>query len=272
MATGSKKLLFAFLAGLLGVGGLLSPALIAQDRSDIKAQPANASGLTAGKAVFQQNCSFCHGRDGSGASGPDLIRSTLVSHDVDGDLIGQVVHNGRLEKGMPAFQLPDDQVHQIAEFLHAQAKLASTVASRIPTEYPLEKLLVGNSEAGKSYFNGAGKCAQCHSSAGDFAHIASKYKPLELQSRIAFPYGAKPTASVTDSSGHRFTGDVVYSDEFLITVQCSDGTLRTWNRQTANRGAAKIEIHDPLAAHVALLTQYTDADIHNLFAYLETLK
>ncbi len=184
----------------------------------------------AGKAIFQQNCSFCHGRDGRGASGPDLIRSNLVSHDVNGDLIGQVVHNGRPEKGMPAFQLPDSQIQQIAEFLHEQAKLASTVAKRIPTEYPLEKLLVGNADAGKEYFNGAGKCAQCHSPAGDLAHIASKYKPFELQSRIVFPSGVNPTASVTDSSGHRFTGEVVYSDEFLVTVRSSDGTPRTWNR------------------------------------------
>ena len=267
-----RKTILLLLAGLLSVGCLHAQDAAAHDGSDVKAQPESASGVMAGNAVFQQNCSFCHGRDGRGANGPDLIRSTLVSHDVNGDLIGQVVHNGRPEKGMPAFQLPDPQIQQIAEFLHAQAELASTVARRIPTEYPLAKLLVGNADAGRAYFTGAGKCVQCHSPTGDLAHIASKYKPLELQSRIAFPYGAASTASVIDSSGHRFTGDVAYSDEFLITVQCSDGTLRTWNRQPANGRATKIEIHDPLAAHVALLPQYTDANIHNLFAYLETLK
>lgn len=257
-----RKTILLLVAGLLGIG-----CLHAQDRSDVKAQPGDASGVTTGKAIFQQNCSFCHGRDGRGASGPDLIRSTLVSHDVNGDLIGQVVHNGRPQKGMPAFQLTDSQIQQIAAFLHQQAKLASTVADRILNEYPLKKLLVGNAAAGKDYFNGTGKCAQCHSPADDLAHIASKYKPFELQSRIVFPSGVQPTAAVIDSSGHRFTGEVVYSDEFLVTVRSSDGTLRTWNRKNA-----KIEIHDPLAAHVALLTQYTDADIHNLFAYLETLK
>jgi cytochrome c oxidase cbb3-type subunit 3 len=241
--------------------------LLAQDPDDRQAQPAMSPAAIAGELVFQQNCGFCHGPDGRGANGPDLIRSTTLSHDVNGNLLGEVIRNGRPDKGMPAFQLPDEQVHQITEFLHAQLKLASTVASRAPTEYPLEKLLVGNADAGKAYFNGAGKCAQCHSVTGDLAHIASKYKPLELQSRIVFPSGPSPTATVTDAAGHTFKGEQVYIDEFLITLKLNDDTQRTWNRRNV-----KVEVHDPLAAHIALLTQYSDKDIHDLFAYLETLK
>ena len=240
--------------------------LFAQDRhEDASAAQADAE-AAAGQAIFQQNCSFCHGRDARGASGPDLLRSTLVNHDVGGDLIGQVIHNGRVEKGMPAFQLSDGQARQIAAYLHQQLKLASTVASRVPSDYPLGQLLVGNAEAGKAYFYGPGKCTQCHSPTGDLAHIAPKYKPLELQSRIVFPEGAKSTGVVIDSSGRQHSGEVLYADEFFITLM-SDGEPRTWNRSLV-----KVNIHDPLAAHVALLTQYTDKDIHDLFAYLESLQ
>jgi cytochrome c oxidase cbb3-type subunit 3 len=238
--------------------------LLAQDRPEAATQATGAA--EAGKAVYAQNCSFCHGQDARGASGPDLIRSTLVSHDVNGDLIGQVVHNGRADKGMPAFQLPDAQVQQIAAFLHLQAKLASTVASRVPNDYPLAQLLVGNAAAGKEYFNGAGGCAKCHSPTGDLAHIAGKYKPLELQSRIVFPSGAKDTATVTEKDGRSFTGDLVYADEFYVTLE-NQGVRRTWARDSA-----KVTIHDPLEAHVSLLTKYTDKDIHDVFAYLETLQ
>jgi len=238
----------------------------AQDPDDA-AQAAGNSPAAAGQATFRQNCGFCHGQDARGASGPDLIRSTLVNHDVNGNLIGQVVHNGRPEKGMPAFQLPDAQIQQIADFLHAQSKLASSISQRVPTEYPLEKLLVGNADAGKDYFNGAGHCATCHSPAKDLAHIASKYKPLELQSRIVYPYGANPVATVTTAAGRQFKGEQIYGDEFLITLRLNDGTQRTWIRR-GNR----IEVQDPLATHVALLSQYTDQEIHDLFAYLETLK
>ena len=240
---------------------------VGQDADDIRQQQANNASTSAGKALFQQNCGFCHGPDGRGASGPDLIRSTLVSHDLNGNLIGDVVRNGRPQKGMPAFPFSDVQIHQIADFLHSEAKLAATVAGRRPTEYPIEKLLVGNADAGKAYFNGAGHCAGCHSPAGDLAHIASKYKPIDLQGRIVFPSGVSPRVTVIDDSGQKFEGEQVYSDEFLISLRDAGGWTRTWNRTRI-----KVELHDPLAAHVALLATYTDKNIHDLFAYLETLK
>ncbi len=180
--------------------------LLAQEPDDVARQQQENAAVAAGKAQFSQTCGFCHGLDGRGASGPDLIRSTLVSHDVNGNLIGPVVHNGRPDKGMPAFPLSDAQIRDIAAFLHSQAKSAASVAQRIPSEYPLSKLLVGNAAAGKAYFEGPGRCASCHSVTGDLEHIATKYKPFDLQTRIAFPSGAKPNATVTDAAGRDLHG------------------------------------------------------------------
>ena len=241
---------------------------MAQDPDDLaRQQQANSPAVVAGKAAFQQTCGFCHGRDARGASGPDLLRSSIVSHDVDGNLIGQVVHNGRPERGMPAFQLPDSEIKEIAAFLHEQASVAASVAREIPSEYPLQKLLVGNADAGKTYFNGEGHCASCHSVTGDLAHIASKYKPFDLQTRITFPSGMKPDVTVTDASGKTFHGEEIYSDEFSVTLRDKSGWTHSWKRD-----AAKIEEHDPLAAHEKLLQTYSDQNLHDLFAYLETLK
>ncbi|MBV9155494.1 MAG: c-type cytochrome [Acidobacteriaceae bacterium] len=255
------------LAGLLVAFALFCGGhnLLAQDADDIRQQQANAASTSAGKTLFQQNCGFCHGPDARGASGPDLIRSTLVSHDENGKLIGPVVRSGRPEKGMPAFPFSDAQILQIADFLHSEAKIASTIASRVPTEYPLEKLLVGNADAGKAFF--ASNCVQCHSPIGDLAHVASKYKPIDLQSRIAFPSGRAPTVTVTDSAGRKFTGDQAYSDEFVISLRDRNGWIQSWNRNRVD-----VKVNDPLAAHVKLLTIYTDKNVHDLFAYLETLK
>lgn len=237
-----------------------------QDPDSIRRQQAIAAGSTAGKREFQQLCAFCHGADGRGATGPDLIRSSLVNHDENGNLIGPVVRSGRPEKGMPAFQLSDLQIRQLADFLHAEAHLASSVTQR-EFEYPLDKLLIGSAAAGRAYFNGAGQCTQCHSPAGDLAHIGSKYKPIDLQTRIAFPSGTLPNVTVTDSSGKTFTGAQVYADEFTISLRDGSGWVHEWNRNKV-----KAEINDRLAAHVALLNKYTDKDIHDLLAYLETLK
>lgn len=220
----------------------------------------------AGKAEFQKTCGFCHGPNGRGASGPDLIHSTLVSHDVDGNLIGQVVHNGRPEKGMPAFPNETDvQIRAIAAFLHNQAHLAATAYARGPGDYPISKLLVGNATEGKRYFEA--KCVACHSVNRDLAHIATKYKPIDLQSRIAYPAGLKPTVTVRDRSGETTSGTEAYSDEFVVTLRDKNNRLRTFDR-----AHHQIDVKDPLAEHLELLRHYSDDDLHNLFAYLETLK
>ena len=246
---------------------LLVKVALAQDPDDVRVQQANSADVAAGKMQFQQTCGFCHGPDGRGASGPDLIRSSLVSHDVDGNLIAPVVHNGRPDKGMPAFQLPDAEIRNIAAFLHAQAKMAASVSQRIPSEYPMEKLLVGSADAGKHYFNDAGHCTACHSATGDLAHVASKYKPFDLQTRIAFPSGVKPSVTVKDSSGLMFSGEQIYSDEFFVSLRDKNNQVHTWKKSlvTANT-------HDPLAEHEKLLKTYSEANLHDLFAYLETLK
>lgn len=241
--------------------------LCAQDRDDVRAQRATSANVEAGRTQFRQTCGFCHGPDARGASGPDLIRSPLVNRDVDGNLIGSVIRNGRPEKGMPAFHLSDAEIRNIADFLHAESKVAASVARRIPTEYPLEKLLVGNANDGKEFFNGTGHCNQCHSPDRDLAHIASKYKPFDLQTRIAFPSGAVPRVKVTDNSGKTFAGEQVYADEFLISLRDKDRVVHTFQRDRV-----KVEIDNPLAAHERLLHTYTDKNIHDLFAYLETLK
>jgi cytochrome c oxidase cbb3-type subunit 3 len=142
---------------------------------------------------------------------------------------------------------------------------AESVAQHIPSQYPLAKLLVGNAADGKTYFEK--HCASCHSPQGDLAHIATKYTPFDLQARIAFPSGKQPELTVKDQSGHVFTGEQVYADAFYITLRDSAGWLHTWPRNNVD-----VTVRDPLVAHEALLQQYTDKDVHDLFAFLETLK
>jgi cytochrome c oxidase cbb3-type subunit 3 len=243
----------------------LVPFLLWAQSPDAAQAQEMSTAISAGKRIFQQNCGFCHGPDARGASGPDLLRSALVNRDSNGDLIGPVVRNGRPDKGMPAFQLPDTDIKNIAEFLHNAIKTAASVAQRIPSEYPLQKLLVGNAGQGKTYFET--HCTQCHSPSGDLAHIATKYKPFDLQTRIVFPSGLKPTLTVRDKSGTVFRGEQVYADEFVVTLRDKNGSLHTWPRKNVH-----VDVSDPLAAHERLLETYTDKDIHDVFAYLETLK
>jgi cytochrome c oxidase cbb3-type subunit III len=190
-----------------------------------------------------------------------------VRHDKNSDLIGPVVTNGRPEKGMPAFPLDSSQVSDLVAFLQAQLDIFDmhTRFGPYPNDIPAERLATGSVEAGKAYFDA--HCSSCHSATGDLAGIAKKYNPPDLEVRFLYPSGVPSTAVVTDKSGKTFEGTVLLDDDFTIAIAGKDGWYHSWPKSTV-----KAEVHDPLAAHGALVDKYTDADMHNVFTYLETLK
>ena len=236
---------------------------IPQPRDQPNEDPA---AIARGRALFKSTCGFCHGEDATGARAPDLVRSALLRHDDKGDVLAPVIRNGRPDKGMPSFStLTDPQIADIVSFLHHQAYEARHSA-HVPGDYPLAKLLTGNAAQGQALFSA--ECSRCHSPTGDLAGIAEKYSPVDLQQHIVYPESKVPrTATVTLADGQRFEGTVTHEDEFDIALTCRDGWHRSWPRSSI-----RIELHDPLEAHRELMNKYSDADIHNLFAYLETLK
>lgn len=246
----------------------------AQPHSQALEKAAPDPAIERGRKQFEQSCGFCHGPDATGARAPDLVRSTLIAHDVKGDLISEVIRRGRPDKGMPPLPMTDEQVADIAAFLHARAKEALESAS-VPRSYPVEKLLTGNPEAGKAYFNGAGGCKNCHSPTGDLAGIATKYSPIDLEARMLYPgrrrtadnTGIHAIAIVTLPSGEQIKGQLVHADDFVIGLRDDSGWYRSFSRDRM-----KVEVQDPLTAHRELLDKLTQADVHNLFAYLQTLK
>jgi cytochrome c oxidase cbb3-type subunit 3 len=220
-----------------------------------------------GRAQFKSNCGFCHGDDATGNRAPDLIRSTALGHDARGETLTPIIRAGRPSEGMPAFAtLSEAQIADMVVFLHYQAD-AALASNHVPNDYPLAKLLTGNAEAGKAFFNGAGGCAKCHSVTGDLAGIAKKYPPLELQQRMLWPPKPPKSTVTVKAAGATVEGTLVHVDEFSVSLIDKDG----WHR-SFDRGKATVEVHDPLAAHKEIMSKYTDADIHNLFAYLVSQK
>jgi cytochrome c oxidase cbb3-type subunit 3 len=223
--------------------------------------------VQSGASLFRQNCSFCHGRDaGGGESGPDLTRSKLVAQDVGGNKIGDVVRNGRPAKGMRSFDFSEPQIAGLVAFIHTQQNNAlRRKGGRKGVD--VSDLQTGNAEAGERYFNGAGGCAGCHSPTGDLAGITSRYRGLELEAQMLYPRHAKAKVTVTLASGQTITGTLEYLDEFTVGLIDPVGTYRSWRT-----GDVQYKVDSPVNAHVELLAKYTDADIHNLMAYLQTLR
>jgi cytochrome c oxidase cbb3-type subunit III len=269
--------LFAFPAVVF----LLLQAISAPAYAQAAKDGSKATSIAAGGVLFQRNCSFCHGKDTAGGeSGPDLTRSILVTSDVNGDKISEVVRNGRMNgaRKMPPFSFSQEEMESLAAFIHdQQAKAIAKKGDRRGVD--VADLQTGNVAAGKAYFNGAGGCARCHSPTGDLAGVASRLQGLALEERMLYPKqllsaqmklaspdGDNPI-TVTLPSGEQVQGRVEYRDEFVIGLRDSNGIYRSWPADKVH-----FTIENRLQGHIDLLPKYTDQDIHNLMAYMQTLR
>ena len=230
--------------------------------------PADA--VERGQKQFVIQCAGCHGSDARGEdNGPDLVRSVIVLDDERGNLIGPVLRKGFSNDGMPAFDLSDAQIQDLAAFLRERTQAAIN-----RNAYPLQNLLTGDAKAGQAFFNGAGRCGTCHSVTGDLAGLASRFQPAQLQTRFLYPRGGRggtqgksSTVTVTPRSGPAVSGTLEFIDDFTVGLRDGEGYYRSFSRD-----AAKVDIQDPLAAHAQLLKLYTDKNMHDVLAYLVTLK
>jgi cytochrome c oxidase cbb3-type subunit III len=231
-----------------------------------------------GQKLFVAQCGFCHGSNANGGeAGPDLIRSAVALDDEGGDKIGPVILAGRPDKGMPAFHLTSEQIKDVASFLRSRQQAAIDRGA-----YAIQNIVTGDAAKGQSYFTA--HCASCHSPSGDLAGVAGKYDAAALQARFLYPqsrFGGRrgggrrpgpatggPQVTVTTPAGQQLSGSLEYLDDFDVGLRDAGGEYHSF----ARTAALKMEIRDPLAKHEELLKQYTDADMHNILAYLETLK
>jgi cytochrome c oxidase cbb3-type subunit 3 len=97
--------------------------------------------------------------------------------------------------------------------------------------------------------------------------IALKYSPIDLQAHMLYPEGHHTTAIVTLASGEQIKGPLEHVDDFMVSLRDASGWYRSFSREHV-----KVELQDALAAHREMLGKLTQADVHNLFAYLESLK
>jgi cytochrome c oxidase cbb3-type subunit III len=249
--------------------------LLASQTTNATPQAAPTEQGQKGESLFATQCAFCHGRDAAGGeTGPDLTSSELVEKDVNGNEIGPVVRSGRIDKGMPPFNLSDLDLAAVVAFIHDQKTKMESHAGRRRSVQP-DDLQTGNAEEGKQYFNGAGGCAKCHSPTGDLASVASRLRGLALLERMLYPWGRRAgpsspspvTVTVTLPSGQTVTGKLAYRDEFVIGLVDSSGWYRSWFKSNV-----KFKVNNPLEAHSEQLGKYTEETMHNVLAYLQTLR
>jgi cytochrome c oxidase cbb3-type subunit 3 len=238
--------------------------------------PIDPAVVARGKTLYGINCQGCHGQDlrGGDLGGPNLLRSQVALSDQDGERIVPIIQGARQSMGMPRIALSIDDSKTVAAYV--RSVIATIGVAGVPPESqkPLS-IVAGDAAAGEAYFNL--KCKSCHSPQGDLQGIASRVNtPKALQNlwvagtmRGAGNKAAVATVTVTLVSGTVVEGQLVHIDDFLVTLKLPDGTSRSFRR---NGDLPKVLVRDPLQAHKDLLPVYTDKDIHDVTAYLVTLK
>jgi mono/diheme cytochrome c family protein len=249
---------------------LLSLPLLAQDVNYASVEGAKQplEAVERGAVIFSKNCASCHGPAAKGLNAQtDLIGSALVRDDETGELIGPVLRGGHLGP-----RLNDAQIADVVAWLHVQVYKAANRGT-----YEFLNILTGDPKKGEEYFRGEGKCSSCHSVTGDLAGMGEKYDPPVLQSlwlnplrrRGAAASRTARTVTVTPASGPPISGTLERLDEFSVTLRDSSGASRTFS---IDNDVPRVEVHDPLQPHFDLYRRLTDADIHNITAYLATIK
>ena len=253
-----------------GRGAAITPRTAYPERP-----PGDPVAIERGKALYGVNCQFCHGADTRGGdSGPSLLRSSIVLDDQHGELMAPVIQSGRQDRGMPKFAFTREQTSDVAAFIHT-FKAAGYDESRLKPA----SIIVGDAKAGEAFFNA--KCAACHATTRNLRGIATKIADERvLQQTWLMPgsggRGGPPlvtlepvTVSVTLPSGEKVDGTLDRLDDFVVSLTTADGTRRSFR---TSGDTPKVEVHDPLQPHRELLRTYTDTDIHNVTAFLVTLK
>jgi cytochrome c oxidase cbb3-type subunit 3 len=247
--------------------------------------PGDPALIERGRGVYSATCTACHGADlrGGQLGGPNLLRSLVVLNDQQGELMLPIIRGSRAERGMPPLPLSDDDARAVAEYIHSVLATSGRQGGPPGIAAPAPNILIGNATAGQAYF--AAKCSSCHSPTGDLQGIATRIPdPKTLQTmwvsggavggrggRGPSPVGPvrKPVTVTVTTPSEKVNGRLVRIDHFIVTLALDDGTLRSFRR---NGDSPKVEIQDPIAAHKALLSVYTEKDIYDTTAYLVTLK
>jgi cytochrome c oxidase cbb3-type subunit 3 len=247
------------------------------------AQQPDPAAVARGRQSFTTNCAACHGVEGRGGGegATDRTRSSIATAADGGAQLAAFLKTGRPERRMPPFALADAEVADLSAFLRS----VSPPPGRGGGRAAITAVVVGDAAAGARYFNGAGKCVTCHSPTGDLKGIGTRLTPATIQGRIVYPrdngnyppsFNSPPnpneaprTVVVTLPSGEKLSGTLMWLTDFYVTLKDTSGVLRTVSR---SGNTPSVVVTDPLQYHLDHMRTLTDKNMHDLTAYLVTLK
>lgn len=246
------------------------PVLAQLDRSGPpSAQNAlaqDAHRVELGETSFRQLCTGCHGRSGQGGQGegqgPNLATNWEVRRAKDPELFG-FIRNGVKGTAMPAFDLPDERIWELAAYVRS----LNAQASMVP--------VAGNAQAGAALFETKGKCSGCHMIRGkggylgpDLSNVGATRRLSELRTALTNPSSA-PSAEyqpvlVSDAAGQQVRAVAKHVSPWSAELIDEKGNLHLVHADEVRTLAFQKKSWMPSANDLGLSAE----DVDNLLAYL----
>ncbi len=223
---------------------------------------SDASAVEAGRRLFVDTCSPCHGPAGEGGRGPSLVDGWQVRRATDEQLF-DVIKNALRATDMPPSSLSDEQAWKVAAFLRRLS--ASAIEANVP----------GDVESGRKVFWGDAGCSNCHAIRGqggvlgpDLTDIGVlrrvdhlKEAILDPNARVADGFGA---VEATKKDGQRVKGVAKLETNYSLRLLDSEGRLHFLNRRDLTKVVASKESLMPDNYSRTL----TEDQVRNLVAFL----
>ncbi|MGI8992417.1 MAG: c-type cytochrome [Bryobacteraceae bacterium] len=173
----------------------------------------NPEAIAAGGQLFARSCAACHGPDGSGGRGPNLVRRALW-HPLSDETMFSTIRNGVPGADMPPTKLPDDQTWSLVAFIHALTGPAS------------DNPVPGDPSAGeKVFWSGTAGCSNCHAIRGRGTRMAPDLSNIG---------GSQPLAVIKESILEP-SKDLTYAGKEAVTVIMKNGeTIKGVARNRSN--------------------------------------
>ena len=223
--------------------------------------PADAE---QGAALFQTHCSYCHGARGEGGRGADLTTGQYHYGGSDAELF-HTVRNG-IGSDMPAVRATDEEVWKMIAFVK---NLGSPgLAEKAP----------GDPLAGKTVYEGKGRCAACHSInrqggniGPDLSDVGRRRNLKYLEESIVTPEADVPipyrAIQVVTKSGQTVTGIRLNEDDLSIQLRDTSDQLRSFMKDSL-----KEVRHDKPSLMPSYASSFSKKEIEDVVAYLNSLR
>jgi PQQ-dependent dehydrogenase (methanol/ethanol family) len=231
----------------------------AEDRNPLRGDP---NAVVAGSKLFSESCGACHGPNGEGGRGPNLVDGRAVRRLNDRELMTSI-RKGVPGTDMPPSPLPEEKLWQITAFVRGLSSPA------------FESPVAGNAEAGGALFFGKAGCSNCHMIRGrggflgpDLANVGQLRSEALLHESIVNPnrrlVEGFQGASIVTAEGQKIEGIAKNLTNYSVQVLDAAGELHLLDR--ARLKSMSLRAVSAMPADYA--KRLSKAEIQNLVAYL----